>query len=84
MCRLIEMKVAVSSPDEFVAPYLFDALGDALVEIPPEVLEVESEMMLDAILHPCTTLIHFNSAPPNSDRDDRSTLLEMRVLLNQF
>ncbi|MAP58126.1 MAG: NAD(P)-dependent oxidoreductase [Candidatus Thermoplasmatota archaeon] len=78
MCRLIEMKVAVSSPDEFVAPYLIDALGDALVEIPPEVLEVESEMMLDALLHPCTTLIHFNSAAPDLDRDDRSSLLAMR------
>ena len=33
------MRVAVSCPDDFVAPYLFDALGEALVEIPPEVLE---------------------------------------------
>jgi nucleoside-diphosphate-sugar epimerase len=72
------MRVAVSSPDEFVAPYLFDALGDALVEIPPEVLEEGQEMMLDALLMPCTTLIHFNASAPESDRDDRSSLLAMR------
>jgi nucleoside-diphosphate-sugar epimerase len=78
MSGLIEMRVAVSSPDEFVAPYLFDALGDALVEIPPEVLEEGQEMMLDALLMPCTTLIHFNASAPESDRDDRSSLLAMR------
>ncbi len=39
------MRVAVSSPDEFVAPYLSEALGDAMVEIPPEVLEEGQEMM---------------------------------------
>ena len=72
------MKVAVSSPDEFVAPYLCDALGDVLVEIPTEVLGEGQEMMLDALLHPCTTLIHFNSAPPHSDRNDRSSLIAMR------
>ena len=72
------MRVAVSCPDDFVAPYLFDALGEALVEIPPEVLEEGQEMMLDALLMPCTTLIHFNAAAPDSDRDDRSSLLAMR------
>ena len=78
MCEPLAMRVAVSSPDEFVAPYLCDALGDALVEIPPEVLEEGQEMMLDALLMPCTTLIHFNSTAPDSDRDDRSSLLAMR------
>ena len=33
MSGLIDMRVAVSSPDEFVAPYLCDALGDALVPL---------------------------------------------------
>ena len=75
---LMAMRVAVSSPDEFVAPYLCEALGDALVEIPPEVLEEGQEMMLDALLMPCTTLIHFNASAPESDRDDRSSLLAMR------
>ena len=78
MCGVIAMRVAVSCPDEFVAPYLCDALGEVLVEIPPEVLEEGQEMMLDALLHPCTTLIHFNSAAPDSGRDDRSSLLAMR------
>ena len=49
---LMAMRVAVSSPDEFVAPYLCEALGDAMVEIPPEVLEEGQEMMQDALLMP--------------------------------
>ena len=40
------MKVAVSAPDRFVAPYILDMLGDAAVDIPPEAME--DSMTLDA------------------------------------
>ncbi|MFL2977854.1 MAG: hypothetical protein ACJZ59_02170 [Candidatus Thalassarchaeaceae archaeon] len=33
------MRVAISAPDDFVAPYLREALGEAAVEIPSEALE---------------------------------------------
>ena len=33
------MKVAITASDAFVAPYIIDALGDAAVVIPDEILE---------------------------------------------
>jgi len=72
------MKVAVSAPDGFVAPYILEMLGDAAVEIPPEAME--DSMTLDALLTSCTAIVHINSKPTDSafGRDDRETLLRMR------
>ena len=72
------MKVAVSAPDRFVAPYILDMLGDAAVEIPPEAME--DQMTLDALLTSCNAIVHINSKPLDSTfgRDDRETLLRMR------
>ena len=72
------MKVAVSAPDRFVAPYILDMLGDAAVEIPPEAME--DQMTLDALLTSCNAIVHINSKPIDSTfgRDDRETLLRMR------
>ena len=72
------MKVAVSAPDRFVAPYILDMLGDAAVEIPPEAME--DQMTLDALLTSCNAIVHINSKPTDSNfgRDDRRTLLRMR------
>ena len=50
------MKVAITASDAFVAPYIIDALGDAAVVIPDEVLE--DSMTLDVMLTPCNALIH--------------------------
>ena len=44
------MKVAITASDAFVAPYIIDALGDAAVVIPDEVLE--DSMTLDVMLTP--------------------------------
>ncbi|MEC9120482.1 MAG: NAD(P)-dependent oxidoreductase [Candidatus Thermoplasmatota archaeon] len=72
------MKVAVSAPDRFVAPYILDMLGDSAVEIPPEAME--DQMTLDALLTSCNAIVHINSKPIDStfSRDDRETLLRMR------
>ena len=72
------MKVAVSAPDRFVAPYILDMLGDSAVEIPPEAME--DQMTLDALLTSCNAIVHINSKPIDSTfgRDDRETLLRMR------
>ncbi len=72
------MKVAVSAPDRFVAPYILDMLGDAAVEIPPEAME--DQMTLDALLTSCNAIVHINSKPTDTTfgRDDRETLLRMR------
>jgi len=78
MYETLAMRVAISAPDAFVAPYLREALGDACVEIPSEALEEENNMLLDALLMPCTTLVHFNTVSPEAGREDRATLLAMR------
>ncbi len=78
MYEVLAMRVAISTPDAFVAPYLREALGDACVEIPPEALEEGNEMLLDALLVPCTTLVHFNASSSEAGRDDRASLLAMR------
>lgn len=72
------MRVAVSAADEFVAPYLIEALGDDCVEITKEALE--ESLLLDAMLMSCDAVVHFNSASPDStvDRSDREALLSMR------
>jgi nucleoside-diphosphate-sugar epimerase len=72
------MRVAISAADAFVAPYLIDALGDAAVVIPPEALA--EQMLLDALLVSCDSLVHFNahSTDASHDRSDRQALLSMR------
>jgi len=54
------MKVAVSAPDHFVAPYIVEMLGKSAVAIPPEILK--DQLSLDALLTSCTALIHINSS----------------------
>ena len=78
MYETLAMRVAISAPDAFVAPYLREALGDACVEIPSDALEEENNMLLDALLMPCTTLVPFNTVSPEAGREDRATLLAMR------
>ena len=78
MYETLAMRVAISAPDAFVAPYLREALGDACVEFPSEALEEENNVLLDALLMPCTTLVHFNTVSPEAGREDRATLLAMR------
>ena len=71
------MKVAISGVDDFVQPYLEDALGDALVKIPTEALS--ENMQLDAYLASCNAVILMNAHPNESGaRDDRAALLSMR------
>ena len=74
----VGMKVAVSAPDHFVAPYIVEMLGKSAVAIPPEILK--DQLSLDALLTSCTALIHINSRPVDSTlgRNDRETLLRMR------
>ena len=72
------MKVAITASDAFVAPYIIDALGDAAVVIPDEVLE--DSMTLDVMLTPCNALIHINSRPVDTSvaRNDREVKIMMR------
>ena len=72
------MKVAITASDAFVAPYIIDALGDAAVVIPDEVLE--DNMTLDVMLTPCNALIHFNSRPVDTSVawNDREVKIMMR------
>ena len=72
------MKVAITASDAFVAPYIIDALGDAAVVIPDEVLE--DNMSLDVMLTPCNALIHINSRPVDTSvaRNDREVKIMMR------
>tara|TARA_S200000501_G_scaffold330324_1_gene331569 strand:+ start:639 stop:1484 length:846 start_codon:yes stop_codon:yes gene_type:complete len=72
------MKVAITASDAFVAPYIIDALGDAAVVIPDEILE--DSMSLDVMLTPCNALIHINSRPVNTSvaRNDREVKIMMR------
>ena len=61
-----------------MAPYIIDALGDAAVVIPDEVLE--DNMTLDVMLTPCNALIHINSRPVDTSvaRNDREVKIMMR------
>ena len=72
------MKIALSSADSFVAPYIMEMLGDSLVEIPDDKLDEPAS--LDALLTPCNALIHINSRPVDSSvaRDDRESYIIMR------
>ena len=65
------MKVAITSADGFVAPYISEMLGESGVIIPDDTLADSST--LDSILTPCTSLIHINSRPVDTSvaRDDR-------------
>ena len=71
------MRVGVSGVDEFVQPYLEEALGDALVKIPNEALA--EKLQLDAYLASCNAVILMNAHPNESGaRNDRDALLSMR------
>jgi len=72
------MKVAITSADGFVAPYISEMLGDSAVLIPDDALE--DTQALDSLLTPCTSLIHINSRPVDSSvaRDDRDAYVKMR------
>ena len=72
------MKVAVSAPDHFVAPYIIEMLGDSVVPITKEA--IENTLVLDALLTSCNAIIHINSKPADGalGRDDREILLKMR------
>ena len=72
------MKVALTAADSFVAPYISEMLGESLVEIPDESLAEPSS--LDALLTPCSALIHINSRPVDTSvaRDDRESYIIMR------
>ena len=48
------MKVAITSADTFVAPYLEEMLGDSAILVPGEALA--DPMTLDALLTPCSAL----------------------------
>ena len=71
------MKVAITASDTFVAPYIVEMLGDAAVIIPDEA--IKQQLTIDALLTPCSALIHINSRPVESsfERNDRQTKLEM-------
>ena len=73
-----DMKVAISGQDDFVQPYLEAALGDNLVQIPPEMLE--EKLQLDVLLTSCDAVVLMNAHPPQSGagRDNRAALLAMR------
>ena len=72
------MKVAVSAPDHFVAPYIMEMLGDSAVPITAEAMG--DSLVLDALLTSCNAIIHINSKPADGSlgRDDREILLKMR------
>jgi len=72
------MKVAITSADAFVAPYISEMLGDSGVLIPDEALL--DPVGLDTLITPCTALIHINSRPVDTSvaRDDRGAYVIMR------
>ena len=72
------MKVAITSADSFVAPYISEMLGDSAVNISDEM--VKDQTTLDALLSPCKALIHINSRPVDTNvaRDNRESLIIMR------
>ena len=72
------MKVAITSADAFVAPYISEMLGDSGVLIPDEALLDPAG--LDTLIASCTALIHINSRPVDTAvaRDDRGAYVIMR------
>lgn len=72
------MSVAITASDGFVGPWISEMLGEDAIVIPDEALK--EPLSLDAMLTPCKSLIHINSAAPDglSGRDDRDTMLKMR------
>ena len=52
------MKVAITASDTFVAPYIVEMLGDAVVIIPDEA--IKDQLTIDALLTPCSALIHLS------------------------
>ena len=72
------MKVAITSADSFVAPYISEMLGESAVNISDEM--VKDQTTLDAMLSPCQALIHINSRPVDTTvaRDNRESLIIMR------
>ncbi|MBT92635.1 MAG: hypothetical protein CMA61_02385 [Euryarchaeota archaeon] len=74
----VEMKVAITASDSFVAPYIVEMLGKSAIIIPDEA--IQDKLTLDAMLTPCNALIHINSTSSDDtlDRDDRQTYIAMR------
>ncbi|MBT4050215.1 MAG: NAD(P)-dependent oxidoreductase [Euryarchaeota archaeon] len=74
----VEMKVAITASDSFVAPYIVEMLGKSATIIPDEA--IQDKLTLDAMLTPCNALIHINSTSSDDtlDRDDRQTYIAMR------
>ena len=72
------MKVAITSADAFVAPFISEMLGGSGIMISDEVLNDKTS--LDAALTSCSALIHINSRPVDSSvgRDDRGAYVAMR------
>jgi nucleoside-diphosphate-sugar epimerase len=74
----VEMKVAITASDSFVAPYIVEMLGQSAIIIPDEA--IQDKLTLDAMLTPCNALIHINakSSDDTLGRDDRQTYIAMR------
>jgi nucleoside-diphosphate-sugar epimerase len=71
------MKIAITWSDSFIAPYIIEMLGPAAVVIPNEILN--DQTALDAMLTPCSALIHINSwTTLGTDRDDDVAYRAMR------
>jgi nucleoside-diphosphate-sugar epimerase len=72
------MSVAITAADGFVGPWISEMLGDDAILVPDEALK--EPLTLDAMLTPCTTVIHINSTASagNAGRDDREAMLVMR------
>ena len=54
------MSVAITASDGFVGPWISEMLGEDAIVIPDEALK--EPLSLDAMLTPCKSLIHINSA----------------------
>lgn len=64
------MRIAISSNDGFIAPYLLDLLGDDAGLLPEDAME--DPRLLDAALASAEVLIHFQGHPPEGkERNDR-------------
>ena len=71
------MKIAITWSDSFIAPYIVEMLGPSAVVVPNEILG--DQMALDAMLTPCSALIHINSwTTMGADRDDDVAYRAMR------
>ena len=72
------MRVAISASDAFVAPYIAEMLGDSAVVVSDDALSDATS--LDAMLTPCSAVIHINSRPVDTSvgRTDREAYISMR------